>query len=275
MSNVIGLALGDRMKLYEKQDSQKLQTFLLPIIARMDGRSFHTFTKGLNRPFDKNLSDCMIKTTEFLVNETGACMGYTQSDEITLAWYNENPDSQIWFDGKVQKMVSQLAAQATLSFYREVVKRLPDYADKLPSFDARVWNVPSKSEGANAFLWRELDAIKNSVSMAANEHFSNKELHGKHSDHKLWMLKSAGIDWNDYPTHFKRGTYVQRRTVLTKFSTEEIDRLPAKHAARSNPDLVVERSVVDIVELPLLQNISNGEEVIFSGDEPLVRINQW
>lgn len=104
---------------------KKLQTFLTPIIARMDGRSFHTFTKGLKRPFDKNFSDCMIKTTELLVKETGACIGYTQSDEITLVWYNGNPTSQIWFDGKVQKMVSQLAAQATLFFYREVVKRLP------------------------------------------------------------------------------------------------------------------------------------------------------
>lgn len=262
--------LGDRMKMYEKQDSQKLQTFLTPIIARMDGRSFHTFTKGLNRPFDKNFSDCMIKTTELLVKETGACIGYTQSDEITLLWYNENPNSQIWFDGKVQKMVSQLAAQATLFFYREVVKRLPDYADKLPSFDARVWNVPSKADGVDALLWRELDAIKNSVSMAANKYFSDKELHGKHGNQKLAMLQSVGVDWNDYPTHFKRGTYVQRRKVMTMFSSEELENLSAKHAARTNPDLVVERSVVDVVNLPPMNRISNREDVIFYGAAPVL-----
>lgn len=262
--------LGDRMKQYESVEAGRRLSTTLPIVARLDGRSFHTFTKGLNRPFDKNFSDCMIKTTELLVKETGACIGYTQSDEIQLAWHTDNPISQIWFDGRVQKMTSQLAAQATLFFYREIVKRLPDYADKMPSLDARVWNVPSKVEGANAFLWRELDAIKNSVSMTANEYFSVKQLHEKNSNQKLEMLQSVGVDWNNYPTHFKRGTYVQRRKLMTKFSIEELETLPAKHAARTNPDLVVERSVVDAIELPPMLRIGNREDVIFHGAAPML-----
>ena len=259
--------LGDRMKRYEGMEAGRRLIPLLPIMARIDGRAFHSFTRGMQRPFDEAFSACMIETTTALVKETGAKMGYTQSDEITLAWHSDNHKSQVWFDGRVSKMSSQLAAQATLIFYRAVLQNMPEYAERLPTFDARVWNVPNRSEGANVFLWREWDATKNSVSMAAAAHYSAKQLHGKNSPQMHDMLFNVGINWNNYPAFFKRGTYVQRKTVRIPFSREELERLPAKHAARQNPELVVERQVCTVLDLPPLGTVTNREAVIFEGAE--------
>jgi len=259
--------LGDRMKLYESAEAGRRLMPLLPVLARIDGRAFHSFTRGMARPFDSDFSVCMVETTVALVRDTGACMGYTQSDEITLAWHADNHKSQIWFDGRVAKMTSQLAAQATLVFYRLVLERMPQYADRLPTFDSRVWNVPNRAEGANVFLWREWDATKNSVSMAAAAHYSHKQLHGKNSTQKHDLLFEVGVNWNDYPAFFKRGTYVQRRTVRTPFSAAELDRLPEKHEARKNQDLIVERQVCTVLDMPPLGTVTNREAVIFDGAE--------
>lgn len=260
--------LGDRMKLYESMESGRRLMPLLPALARIDGRAFHSFTCGMDRPFDARFSACMVDTTTALVRDTGACMGYTQSDEITLAWHARSTQSQIWFGGRVAKMTSQLAAQATLLFYRLVLERMPEYADRLPTFDARVWNVPNRAEGANVFLWREWDATKNSVSMAASALYSHKALMGKNSPQKHDMLHAKGINWNDYPALFKRGQYVQRRTVSARFSADELDRLPPKHEARTNPSLEVERTVCMPLEMPPLGTVTNREEVIFDGAIP-------
>lgn len=262
--------LGDRMKLYEGMEAGRRLMPLLPAMARIDGRAFHSFTKGMERPFDAVFSSCMVGTTAALVRDTGACMGYTQSDEITLAWHASTTQSQIWFDGRVAKMTSQLAAQATLIFYRLVLERMPQYADRLPTFDARVWNVPNRAEGANVFLWREWDATKNSVSMAASAYYSHKALLGKNSPQKHDMLHAKGVNWNDYPPLLKRGAYVQRRTVSVPFSTEELDKLPPKHEARKNSALVVERSMCAVLDMQPFGAVTNREAVIFDGAEPLV-----
>lgn len=264
--------LGDRMKLYEGMEAGRRLMPLLPAMARIDGRAFHSFTRGMERPFDARFSACMLATTAALVRDTGACMGYTQSDEITLAWHSRTTQSQIWFDGRVAKMTSQLGAQTTLIFYRLVLERMPEYAERLPTFDARVWNVPNRAEGANVFLWREWDATKNSVSMAALAHYSHKALIGKNSPQKHDMLHAKGVNWNDYPALFKRGAYVQRRTETIPFSAEELDKLPPKHEARANAALMVERSVCTTLDMPALGTVTNREAVIFDGAAPLVAV---
>ena len=263
-------ALGDRMKMYEAAESERRFMPLLPIMARIDGRCFSSFTRGMERPFDRQFSAAMIETTMELMEETNACMGYTQSDEISLAWHSTSIKTQVWFDGRIAKMTSQLGAQATLIFYRIVSGGfLRDYAERKPTFDARVWQVPNRTEGANVFLWREWDATKNSTSMAASHYYSPKELHGKNGSDRQEMLHQKGINWNDYPSFFKRGTYVQKRIEATPFSVEELDRLPPKHEARANPGLLVERSVLRLLDLPPLGTITNREAVIFEGAEPV------
>lgn len=260
--------LGDRMKMYERSEAGRRLMPLLPALARIDGRAFHGFTRGMVRPFDAYFSACMVGTTAILVRDTGACMGYTQSDEITLAWHARTTQSQIYFDGRVAKMTSQLAAQATLVFYRMVLEHMPQYADRMPTFDARVWNVPNQVEGANVFLWREWDATKNSLSMAASAHYSHKALMGKNSRQKHDMLHDKGVNWNDYPSLFKRGTYVQRRTTKAPFSAAELEQLPPKHAARANPHLMVERSLCTALDMPPFGAVTNRVAVVFDGAQP-------
>jgi tRNA(His) 5'-end guanylyltransferase len=261
------------MKMYEQRDADSRFMPLLPIIARVDGRSFHTFTRGMTRPYDADFSKCMIETTRLMVKETHARMGYTQSDEITLAWYSDDIKSSVWFDGRVSKMTSQLGALATLLFFIQVQKwdaeKGTNYASRLPTFDARAWQVPNLTEGMNAFQWREWDATKNSISMAAASMFSNKQVFKKNGSEMQEMMFQKGVNWNDYPTFFKRGTYVQRKTVSRPFSSAELDKLPAKHAARTNPALEVVRSTIEVLSLPPLGTLTNREDVIFNGASPI------
>lgn len=266
--------LGDRMKFLEGVESDRRAMPLLPIIARLDGRGFSRFTHGLERPFDERMSKLMVETTKYLVSETVACCGYTQSDEITLAWYSPDYREQVFFDGRLQKMNSILAAMCSVFFNREIGKYLPsEYADKIPLFDCRVWNVPNVTEGTNCFLWREWDATKNSISMAARHYYPHSELQNKNGSEMQEMLFKKGVNWNDYPDFFKRGTYVQRKSVVRKFTTDELKLLPEKHAARLNPDLMIERHEIRAVAMPRLSSVINRNDVIFAGAEPEVYSN--
>ena len=138
---------GERMKLYENQESGRRLVPLLPIIARLDGKAFHSFTEYMKRPFDGKLSELMMLTTEFLVKETNASIGYTQSDEISLTWHSQSYDQQLFFDGRIQKMVSVLASMTTGFFNRNFTNFFNER--ELAFFDCRVFNVPNIEEGAN------------------------------------------------------------------------------------------------------------------------------
>jgi len=257
------------MKLYEAIEAQRHLIPLLPICVRLDGKCFSAFTRDMNRPFDERMASMMIETTMFLVKETNACIGYTESDEISLILYSDTLKSQVYFDGRIQKLVSVLASLATAKFNRLVSIYMPEKANELPVFDCRVWNVPNKEEAANAILFRELDATKNAVSMAARHYYSAKELHGKHSSEMQEMLFKKGVNFNDYDSHFKRGTFVQRRVTTRKFTSDEIDKLPPKHAARKNPNLEYERTDFCILDMPPFSKVTNRVEVIFDGAEPV------
>jgi tRNA(His) 5'-end guanylyltransferase len=245
---------------------------LLPVLARLDGRAFHAFVRGLNRPFDERLSRLMIETTQFLVRETTAVVGYTQSDEITLAWVPAEFDSQVFFDGRVQKMTSTLAALCSAFFNNRLPAFLPaEYSQRMPVFDCRVWNVPNTTEAANTFLWRELDATKNSIAMAARTYYAHHEVHERNGSEMQELLFRKGVNWNDYPPFFKRGTFIRRRKVGRAFTAVELETLPAKHAARSNPALVVERTECESLEMPPLSTVENREGVLFRAEEPQLR----
>jgi tRNA(His) guanylyltransferase len=263
--------LGDRMKTYELAEAGRRCPPQLPILARIDGRSFSKFTSGLQRPYDRRLSDLMVETVKYLVRETGAVCGYTQSDEISLAWHVTDEGSQVIFDGRISKMVSVLASLTTVYFNHRLPEFLPaEYAARLPHFDARVWTVPDVEEAANVFLWREFDATKNSISMAARAHFSHKQLDGKNGLEMQEMLRARGVEWEDYPAFFKRGTYVQRRKSARRFTAEELDRLPPQHEARRNPELIVERTDYAALDLPPLRRVKNRAGVLLAGEAPVV-----
>lgn len=263
-------SLGDRMKLYEGMETQRKSMPYLPLCARLDGKAFHSFCHSLQKPYDTRLSSLMVDTTKFLVESTGALVGYTQSDEISLLYYTENHRSQLWYDGKFQKICSVLSGYASSFFNKKLPEVLPEKADALPVFDCRVWNVPTREEAANVFLWREFDAVKNSISSLAQAHYSTKELHGKNSSEKQDMIIEIGDNWNNHPVVFKRGVYVQRRLESRVFAPEEINRLPELHAARTNPELEIQRSIVEMVEVPPLSKVVNRVGVLFEGHIPQV-----
>ena len=270
------VSLVDRMKSYEDRESRRTTLPQLPILVRLDGKNFSSYTKGLRRPFDQRLSDLMIETTRYLVEESNAVVGFTGSDEITLVLYTNNPETQIYFDGRIQKITSILAAKASVFFNSKVAQYLPEKASSknLAVFDCRVWNVPSLEEAANAVLCRELDVNRNAISMAAQNLYSHKELQGKDSTKLIAMMAAKEVDFHHYPVCFKRGTYIRRVTTTAKFTPEEIDNLPPRHAARKNPDLVVERSIITALTLPTLREATNKVDVLFSGADPVYEIKR-
>lgn len=269
-------SLGDRQKSYERQYSKQLLP-LIPICARIDGRAFHTFAKGLQRPYDSRLSNLMIETTKYLVKSTNAIIGYTQSDEISLIWFEESIKSEVFFDADHSKMVSILAAKTSNFFNKNLETYIPEKAEQYknkddnPEFDSRVWNVPTLWEAANYLIWRELDATRNSISMAAQAYYSHNQLHKKTSSQKQDMLFEVGVNWNNYPDFFKRGSYIQKVTVERPFTSTEIDKLPLKHEARTNPDLKIKRQEVKIRHLPPIRKIKNREEVLFNNKEIILK----
>lgn len=263
---------GDRMKFYESQTCGIKLMPRIPVIARLDGKGFSKFTKGLKRPYDERLSNLMIETTKFLVKETNANCGYTQSDEITLMWYVDSYESSIYFGGRLFKMLTDLSAMASVYFNRYLPDFIPEKVDKMPRFDARVYNVPTLDEAVNSFLWREKDATKNSISMAAQAFYSHSQLDGKNGSEKQEMLFQKGVNWNDYPSFFKRGTYVQRQRKMTPFTASEIDKLPAKHHARLNPDVIIERWTVDVIDMPPLMSVENKIDVIVFGKDVIKKV---
>lgn len=194
-------SLGDRMKNYE----DCVRFYLpgrMPMIIRIDGRAFHTLTRGLEKPFDQGFTNQMLDVALRLCDEIqGAKMAYWQSDEISiLATDYDTLTTQAWFDKNVQKMVSVSASIATATFNPFGKMGAPD-----GTFDSRVFVLP-KEEVCNYFLWRQQDATRNSINSVGQANFSHKQLHQKNTDMVQDMLfKEKGINWNDLPTWKKRG----------------------------------------------------------------------
>ena len=225
---------GNRMKKYEAVSKSSLIT-RMPVIIRLDGKAFHTFTRGFKKPFDNIFMKTMQDTMKYLCeNIQGCVLGYTQSDEITLVLVDYNKlDTSAWFDYEVQKMCSVSASMATLAFNRNFSENLQeaihnkaielgkfgtiaqaeDYysahtkaLNKGAMFDARVFNIP-KEDVTNCVLWRQKDAERNSILSVGQANFSHKELQNLNCNQLQEKLElEKGIIWGNLPTPQKRGT---------------------------------------------------------------------
>ena len=233
-------ALGDRMKNNYENRYRFYLTRRTPVIIRVDGNAFHTFTRGLDRPFDYDFMKIMQYTCKDLCEFIQGCVGgYVQSDEISLLLIDYNTiDTDAWFDYNLQKVTSLAAARATMTFNKLVSELVDDLASSgyvnsqfegceakesecwrkynlwFPKqnhaiFDARAFNIP-KEEVTNYFIWRQKDATRNSIQSAGQAVFSHKELHRKSQADIQEMLFKKGINWNDYPIPAKRGAFVRR-----------------------------------------------------------------
>ena len=223
--------LGTRMKnFYENVPKFRLYR-RTPVAIRIDGKAFHTFTKGFQKPFDKVLVKSMQDTMKYLCeNIQGCVLGYTQSDEITLILVDyKKLNSDAWFDYEIQKVCSIAASMATMAFNRFFTGEVKAFifnngenyergskeailcevyrnaVNKGAMFDARCFNIP-KEEVTNLVYWRQLDATRNSIQMVGQTNFSHNELQNKSCNMIQDMLFEKGINWNDYPTHLKRGS---------------------------------------------------------------------
>jgi len=219
--------LAKRMKTYEAVSKTTLVR-RMPVIARIDGKSFHTFTRGFEKPFDEVLMTAMKKTMKYLCREVQGCvLGYTQSDEITLVLVDyKKLDSSAWFDNEVQKICSVAASMATMAFNKYFFYGVADFSAypdnsvhsfdlfsayrkavaKGAMFDARCFNVP-KEDVCNNIYWRQLDATRNSIQMVGQANFSHRQLQNKSCAQIQEMLfTEKGINWNDFSTDKKRGS---------------------------------------------------------------------
>lgn len=259
--------LGDRMKAYEKHETGRKFLPMLPIYARIDGRGFSKFTKGMRRPFDPCMTEAMVEVTKHLVRETHAIIGYVQSDEISLLWQQPRSDAEVFFDGKVQKMVSVLASMAAAKM-AQVIRGWEPYEDRLPAFDARVLALPSQTEAANMILWRTMDATKNAVSMACRHYFSAKQMHGKSQQQmREMMIEGHGVNFeNDFPPSFRYGTFVRRNTIERELTETELANIPEKH--RPEPGALVTRTEMATTSMRF-STITNRTEYIFQNEDPV------
>ena len=232
-------SLGDRMKEYYENRAKTYLTRRMPVIIRLDGKAFHSFTKGLKKPYDEIFHNTMNNTMKYLCENIQGCkLGYTQSDEITLLLTDyDTLTTDAWFGYGVQKMCSVAASMATMAFnkflayeYEELNRFVSEWEhsredeeymytvyDKMVKgamFDARCFNIP-EDEVTNCFVWRQQDATRNAIQMLGQCNFSHKELHGKScNDIQDMLMLQNGINFNDMPTEFKRGVCCVKNRVV-------------------------------------------------------------
>jgi tRNA(His) 5'-end guanylyltransferase len=215
-------SLESRMKGYEAATRVILPRRGYTMI-RIDGKAFHTYTKGLERPFDWGLVNDMDDTAKYLCkNIQNAVCAFVQSDEISILLCDfENINTSAWFDNVIQKMCSVSASMATAMFNKARISRvisegkiLTEFDNmKWAEFDSRVFQLPTKGEVMNYFIQRQQDTVKNSISSVAQTMFSHKELHGKNGKEKQEMMfKKDGTNWNDFDSKLKRGRLIWKIT---------------------------------------------------------------
>jgi tRNA(His) 5'-end guanylyltransferase len=270
MSSKDKTSLGNRMKEYESNNLPYRLWKQLPIYARMDGICFHNYCRDLKKPFDERLSLLMIELTMELAKEFNANCGYTQSDEISLAWNIENYESEMFCGGRVQKFNSHLAAKTSVKFNQLIPKYIAPKMNQVAYFDSRVINLPDITEATNMFLWREMDAARNSIQMAARACFSPKELFKKKTSDLHEMLHQKGINWNDYPSFCKRGTFIIRNKVLREPDLSKIPMDVRGKVAEFMQTNAVERSEFVKYDMPPLVKVCNRERVLFHGEKPVL-----
>ena len=234
--------LGKRIKEYYENIPKIKLMRRTPVIIRIDGKAFHTFTRGFKRPFDEILIKSMQETTKYLCEKIQGCvLGYTQSDEISLLLIDyKNLNSSAWFDYEVQKLCSISASMATMAFNKAFAHEIAaqskriyteyltdkdsNYIDSLENamnkgamFDARCFNIP-KEEVANYFYWRQLDAVRNSIQMVGQANFSHRELQFKSTKQIISLLEThCGINWHSLPIWQQRGSACIKHKVSVDY----------------------------------------------------------
>ncbi|MCC2667629.1 MAG: hypothetical protein K0Q72_100 [Armatimonadetes bacterium] len=251
-------SLGDRMKsAYEDRTRYALPRRTYTVI-RVDGKAFHTFTRGCTRPFDFDLMRAMDETARALCREIqGARLAFVQSDEISLVLTDfETPASQAWFDGGIQKIASISASIATTAFNRgwlaHHLQSQPLETYRWAQFDSRAFTIPDRVEVCNYLIWRQQDAIRNSIQMAAQSCLPAEALRNQRGDLlRAQLLRECGIDWNDYPAGARQG-----RAVVLQETIRDIEFVDPR-TGETQVALDVRRREWSVVEPPVFARDRN------------------
>lgn len=276
--------LGVRMKTFYEQIPKTKLMRRCPVAIRIDGKAFHTFTRGFQKPFDEVLIKSMQETMKYLCeNIQGCVLGYTQSDEITLILVDyKKLTSSAWFDYEVQKICSIAASMATMAFNKffrdnvgdylyenyddqylaDYIKILQNAIDKGAMFDARCFNIP-KEEVTNLVYWRQLDASRNSIQMVGQANFSHKELQNKScNDIQDMLMTQKGINWNDLPTYQKRGSCCVRNKIVIE-SDGVMETAQLRDTSKSENEWIID------TDIPIFKGEGREyiDRLVFVGEE--------
>lgn len=262
--------LGDRMKEFESVHTQTSLVPGVPVYVRIDGRCFHTFTHGLQKPFDPDFAWTMKEVTKHLHDKTNAFISYVQSDEISLCYLEP---SKMPFETRLFKLESVLAGMASAAFCVHGSKtKLKDRIEKfIPHFDCRVCQMPLE-EIPNMLLFRERDCLKNAITLVALEHFSNKQIHKKSGEEKIAMLKDIGVDFSkDIDEDFRYGSWFRRVVFQKELDAETLAKIPEKQRKLDeNGKMLVTRSEVRQVKFGMpLSRMDNRLDVLLNGSSPV------
>ena len=229
-------SLGDRMKEFYENRTRNFLPRRTYTIIRVDGKAFHSYTRGLVRPFDEKLVNDMDETACYMCkNIQGAKFAFVQSDEISILLTDfEGLTTDAWFDGNIQKMASISASLATAKF-NEL------RPNKIALFDSRVFTIPSDIEVENYFIWRQQDTTRNSISSVAQSMFSHRELENKNTDQMQEMCFQKGVNWNDFSAKLKRGR------LIVKQDYEKEGAIRSKWVSVEPPIFTQEREMLKVL----------------------------
>ena len=243
-----------------------------PWVIRLDGRTFHTWTRGLERPFDDRLRETMVRTAQACATDAHAWHAYTQSDEITLVLLRGDGQMEA-FGGKLQKMVSLLASRASVTFNEEARKLMPEQAEKrgLAVFDARAFAVPDKTSACVALNERAVDCAINAIQSVGQWHYGHKAMLGLGTGEVRRKLEEDGSPMTNWAQKHTGGVAIAKQRVTRRFNEEDLRTLPEKHAAHNNPDLTFGRTETLRIAQPRYDNIEEAMKMVFGWRETLVK----
>lgn len=256
--------LGCRMKTFYEQIPKTKLMRRCPVAIRCDGRSFHTFTKKFQKPFDEVLIKTMQETMKYLCeNIQGCVLAYTQSDEITFILIDyKKLTSSAFFDYEVQKICSITASMATMAFNKFFENNIQEFSEsnecrgldikyldiyrealnKGAMFDARCFNIP-KEEVTNLCYWRQLDATRNSIQMVGQANFSHRELQNKScNDIQDMLMTQKGINWNNLPTYQKRGSCCVKNKIIIE-NNDEVATAQLRNTSKPENEWIIDKEI--------------------------------
>ena len=252
--------LGDYCKKIEAAGTSAAFVRGQSIMARMDGRAFHTVTRGLQKPYDLRFIECMRQTAEGLVKAMNPTLAYWQSDEITLYWYVD-PDStrELPFGGKAHKLNSVLAGQASSLFMRAAIEHLPEKVAQAPHFDARVFAVPTEADAFRLFVWRHRDAVRNAIQAFGQAKLGHTECLNKKAHELVDIFKLRRLDFDEAPYHWRHGQFLTRASVDKVLDSMEVQAMRDRGQAVDDRRLAADGTLK--VKRTVVQALPEGRQV--------------